>query len=99
MGAAAERHADCLVITDDNPRTEDPASIVADISSGLKRPAQAHVEHDRAHAIGWAIRKAGAGDIVLIAGKGHETMQVIGNRSVPFSDRERVQALAREWAQ
>jgi len=99
MGAAAERHADRLVVTDDNPRTEDPAHIVAGICSGIKRPARVHIEHDRAHAIGWAMRQAAAGDIVLVAGKGHETVQVIGNRAVPFSDRERVQALAREWAQ
>jgi len=98
MGAVAERHADAIVLTDDNPRTEDAQQIVRDICSGLKKPAAVHIEHDRAHAIGWALRQAGEHDIVLIAGKGHETVQVIGTRSVPFSDRERVRAVAREWS-
>jgi UDP-N-acetylmuramoyl-L-alanyl-D-glutamate--2,6-diaminopimelate ligase len=98
MGAVAERHADAIVLTDDNPRTEDAAKIVSDIRSGLKQPAAVHVEHDRAHAIGWALQHAGEHDIVLIAGKGHETVQIVGNRAVPFSDRERVRAIAREWS-
>jgi UDP-N-acetylmuramoyl-L-alanyl-D-glutamate--2,6-diaminopimelate ligase len=99
MGAAVERHADHLVLTDDNPRSEDPQQIAADICSGIRQPGRVHIEHDRAHAIAHALRSATQGDIVLIAGKGHETVQQIGNRSLPFSDRERVQALAREWAQ
>ena len=99
MGAVAERHADAIVLTDDNPRTEDAAQIVSDIRSGLKQPAAVHVEHDRAHAIGWALQHAGEHDIVLIAGKGHETVQLIGDKALPFSDRERVMALQREWAQ
>jgi UDP-N-acetylmuramoyl-L-alanyl-D-glutamate--2,6-diaminopimelate ligase len=98
MGAVAERHADELVLTDDNPRTEDPAQIIRDVSAGLKQPGSVHVEHDRAHAINWAMQAAAAEDIVLIAGKGHETVQIIGNKSVPFSDRERVMALSREWS-
>jgi UDP-N-acetylmuramoyl-L-alanyl-D-glutamate--2,6-diaminopimelate ligase len=99
MGAAVERNADQLVLTDDNPRTEDPQQIVDDVCSGIKQPARVHIEHDRAHAIAWAMRSAAADDIVLIAGKGHETVQLVGNRALPFSDRERVQILAREWAQ
>ena len=99
MGAVAECNADQLVLTDDNPRTEDPQRIVEDVCSGIKQPARVHIEHDRARAIAWALRNAGADDIVLIAGKGHETVQQVGNRSLPFSDRERVQILAREWAQ
>ncbi len=98
MGAAAERNADQLVLTDDNPRTEDPQQIVDDVCSGIKQPSRVHIEHDRAHAIAWAMRSAGPDDIVLIAGKGHETVQLVGNRALPFSDRERVQAQAREWA-
>jgi UDP-N-acetylmuramoyl-L-alanyl-D-glutamate--2,6-diaminopimelate ligase len=98
MGAVAERHADAIVLTDDNPRTEDAERIVNDIRSGLKQPAAVHVEHDRAHAIGWALQHAAENDIVLIAGKGHETVQIVGNRAVPFSDRERVRAIAREWS-
>ena len=98
MGAVAERHADELVLTDDNPRTEDPGQIIRDVSAGLKQPGSVHVEHDRAHAISWAMQAAAAEDIVLIAGKGHETVQIIGTKSVPFSDRERVMALVREWS-
>jgi UDP-N-acetylmuramoyl-L-alanyl-D-glutamate--2,6-diaminopimelate ligase len=98
MGAVAERHADAIVLTDDNPRTEDAEKIIRDICSGLKKPADVHVEHNRAHAISWALQHAGEHDIVLIAGKGHETVQIVGNRAVPFSDRERVAAVAREWS-
>jgi len=97
MGAVAERLADEIVLTDDNPRTEDPQQIIEDICSGMKQPAQVHIEHDRAHAITRALQEAGPADLVLIAGKGHETVQIIGTRAVPFSDRERVRALVREW--
>jgi len=99
MGAAAERNADHLVLTDDNPRTEDPRRIVSDICAGIKQPRKVHIEHDRAQAISWAMRAAGPDDIVLIAGKGHETVQLVGHRALPFSDRERVQVVAREWKQ
>jgi len=98
MGAAAERHADHLILTDDNPRTEDPQQILGDIRAGLKRPAAASVEHDRARAITRAMAEAGPDDVVLIAGKGHETVQIVGTRALPFSDRERVLAVAREWS-
>jgi UDP-N-acetylmuramoyl-L-alanyl-D-glutamate--2,6-diaminopimelate ligase len=97
MGAMAERHADRVVLTDDNPRTEDPEQIIREICSGIRQPGKVHIEHDRGQAISWAMHAAGAGDIVLVAGKGHETMQQIGNRTLPFSDRERVMTLTREW--
>jgi UDP-N-acetylmuramoyl-L-alanyl-D-glutamate--2,6-diaminopimelate ligase len=97
MAAAAEQFADRIVLTDDNPRTEDPERIMSDIVSGLKDAAQARIEHNRAHAINDALRAAGPDDIVLIAGKGHETVQIIGDKALPFSDRERVMALQREW--
>ena len=87
------------MLTDDNPRTEDPQQIVDEVCTGIKQPARVHIEHDRARAIAWAMHNAGPDDIVLIAGKGHETVQLVGNRALPFSDRERVQAQAREWAQ
>jgi UDP-N-acetylmuramoyl-L-alanyl-D-glutamate--2,6-diaminopimelate ligase len=99
MGAVAERHADRVVLTDDNPRTENPQRIIDDICSGIRQPRRLHIEHDRGHAISWAMREAAVDDIVLVAGKGHETVQLIGNRSLPFSDRERVMALTREWSQ
>ena len=97
MGAVAERCADQVVLTDDNPRTEDAQKIIGDICSGLKQPGSVHIEHDRGAAIARAVQQAGANDIVLIAGKGHETVQLLGTKSVPFSDRERVMAIAREW--
>jgi UDP-N-acetylmuramoyl-L-alanyl-D-glutamate--2,6-diaminopimelate ligase len=99
MGAMAERHADRVVLTDDNPRTEDPQQIIEDICSGIRQPNALHIEHDRGQAIGWAMHEAAADDIVLVAGKGHETVQLVGNRALPFSDRERVMTLMREWTQ
>ncbi|MGA7801434.1 MAG: UDP-N-acetylmuramoyl-L-alanyl-D-glutamate--2,6-diaminopimelate ligase, partial [Gammaproteobacteria bacterium] len=90
MGEAAERLADHLVVTDDNPRHEDATQIVVDILAGLQDPDAAYVERDRARAIGLAIGQARPGDVVLVAGKGHETYQQIGDRRLPFSDREQV---------
>jgi len=98
MAAAVERLADRVVLTDDNPRREDPERIMADICTGFEQPDQIRIEHNRAHAITAAMRGAGADDIVLIAGKGHETVQIIGDKVLPFSDRERVLALQREWS-
>lgn len=87
MAAAAASNADALWITDDNPRGEDPAKIVADILAGLSDKALVTVEHDRAKAIAQAIDTAGPDDAVLIAGKGHETYQIIGNERREFDDR------------
>lgn len=87
MAAAAARHADAIWITDDNPRGEDPKTIVADIVAGLPAAAPVTVEHDRARAIAAAIAAAGPGDAVLIAGKGHETYQLVGGQRRPFDDR------------
>jgi UDP-N-acetylmuramoyl-L-alanyl-D-glutamate--2,6-diaminopimelate ligase len=98
MGAVAERFADKVVLTDDNPRTEDAQKIVEDICAGLKKPGAVHIEHDRGHAISLALQHAAADDIVLVAGKGHETVQLVGNKALPFSDRERVRGIAREWS-
>jgi UDP-N-acetylmuramoyl-L-alanyl-D-glutamate--2,6-diaminopimelate ligase len=98
MAAVAEAHADRVVLTDDNPRTEDPQRIMSDLCTGFRHPERVHIEHDRASAIRGAMAEAGPDDIVLIAGKGHETVQIIGTKAVPFSDRERVMALQREWA-
>lgn len=93
MGAVAEAHADVTVITSDNPRSEDPDAIIAAILAGMHRPAAALVEPDRAAAIGRAIGAAGVEDIVLVAGKGHETTQEIAGRKFPFSDRQVVRRL------
>ena len=85
MGAIAAQKADVAIVTDDNPRSEDPASIRAAV---LAAAPGAREIGDRAQAIGAAIGMAGAGDVVLIAGKGHETGQIIGDRVLPFSDRD-----------
>jgi UDP-N-acetylmuramoyl-L-alanyl-D-glutamate--2,6-diaminopimelate ligase len=98
MAAAAERRADRLILTDDNPRSEDPQRIMRDICAGFVHPERVRIEHNRAVAIAAALQEAGADDIVLIAGKGHETVQIIGDKALPFSDRERVMALKREWS-
>jgi UDP-N-acetylmuramoyl-L-alanyl-D-glutamate--2,6-diaminopimelate ligase len=86
MGKLAERRADRLVITNDNPRHEDPASIIENIVAGLARPEQATVIEDRSAAIAWVIREAAADDVVLIAGKGHENYQLLGDQRIDFSD-------------
>ncbi len=86
MGAVAERGADLVFVTADNPRSEDPAAIAAAILHGMQRPAAARVELDRATAIRAALALAAPGDIVLIAGKGHETTQTTGTAVVPFDD-------------
>ncbi len=86
MAAIAEAHADVVYVTDDNPRTEDGDAIVADILAGFAQPARAHVVRDRGAAIAAAIADAGAGDIVLVAGKGHEPYQEIHGVQYPFDD-------------
>jgi UDP-N-acetylmuramoyl-L-alanyl-D-glutamate--2,6-diaminopimelate ligase len=90
MGAIAERLADRVVVTDDNPRHEDPEGIVQDILAGMDDPRAAVVLRDRAAAIALALEQAGAGDMVLVAGKGHETWQLVGDERLPFSDRRLV---------
>jgi UDP-N-acetylmuramoyl-L-alanyl-D-glutamate--2,6-diaminopimelate ligase len=83
MGAVATRLSDVVIVTDDNPRSEDPAAIRSAIMSGA--PGATEVG-GRREAIAEAIRIANAGDIVLVAGKGHETGQVVGDRVLPFDD-------------
>ncbi|MDO9452779.1 MAG: UDP-N-acetylmuramoyl-L-alanyl-D-glutamate--2,6-diaminopimelate ligase [Stagnimonas sp.] len=93
MGAAAEEGADIAIITDDNPRSEAPQAIVADIVAGFADAESARVIHDRAEAIRTAVQAAGADDVVVIAGKGHETTQTVGTDVRAFSDRAFVAAL------
>jgi UDP-N-acetylmuramoyl-L-alanyl-D-glutamate--2,6-diaminopimelate ligase len=101
MGEIAARLSDFLVVTSDNPRTEDPIRILAEIEDGVKqaglqklgaRAAEAKrgywIESDRQAAIGMALRAAWPGDVVLIAGKGHEDYQILGTRKIHFDDRE-----------
>lgn len=98
MGGIAERMADAVIVTDDNPRTEDGDAIVADIVSGLRHPGHVLVERDRARAIEKAIGSATGDDAVLIAGKGHEDYQIVGIERRYFSDRDVVQAALRRDA-
>jgi len=93
MGAIAEQFADIVVITDDNPRSEEPAAIVNDILTGLLDPGRARVVAGRAQAVTHAVMQAKADDIVLVAGKGHEDYQIIGNRRLDYSDRATVARL------
>jgi UDP-N-acetylmuramoyl-L-alanyl-D-glutamate--2,6-diaminopimelate ligase len=92
MGAVAARAADSIVLTDDNPRTESGDTIIADIVAGMGT-VPVVIQRDRKLAIEHAIANAGAGDVVLVAGKGHETSQVIGAESRPFSDQSVVAAV------
>jgi len=93
MGAIAEQWADRVIVTDDNPRTEDPNQIVRDVLAGMQQPAAATVIRDRRTAIVRALADATAGDIVLVAGKGHEDYQIFGAERQPFSDH----AVVRQW--
>ncbi len=88
MAAIAEAAADIVVVTDDNPRGEDGDAIVADIMPGFADPSKVVVERDRRRAIERAIGAAAPGDIVLVAGKGHETYQEVAGVKHPFDDRE-----------
>lgn len=86
MGEIAEAFADHIIIADDNPRNEEGDAIVQHILSGMKKPEEAIVERDREKAIAYAISNAQSGDVVLVAGKGHETYQDIGGNKLIFSD-------------
>ncbi len=87
MAAVAERQADRVVVTSDNPRSEKPDAIISQVLRGLSRPEAAQVQADRAAAIADAIAQAAPQDVVLIAGKGHEAWQEIAGQRIPFSDR------------
>ncbi|HVR48611.1 MAG TPA: UDP-N-acetylmuramoyl-L-alanyl-D-glutamate--2,6-diaminopimelate ligase [Pseudorhodoferax sp.] len=92
MAAVAERAADTVVVTSDNPRQEPPESIIEQILAGLSDRAQARVQADRARAIDQTLAQAAANDVVLLAGKGHETTQEIAGTKLPFSDRAQAEA-------
>lgn len=94
MGAVAAKLADVVVVTSDNPRTEDPERIIDDVAGGFPAGRMVHREADRKKAIEWAASQAGPGDVILVAGKGHEDYQVIGREKRHFSDREEVEAVA-----
>jgi UDP-N-acetylmuramoyl-L-alanyl-D-glutamate--2,6-diaminopimelate ligase len=97
MGAAAGAGSDFVVATSDNPRSEDPLAILAEIEPGLKLSGVTYaIEPDRATAIKTAIEAAEAGDVVLIAGKGHEKEQILNGRTIPFDDTEVARAALRD---
>lgn len=99
MGAAAVRLADVAVLTSDNPRSEDPLAILDEMVAGTAGVPEPHgelvVEPDRAAAIAWAVNHAGPGDVVVVAGKGHEQGQKIGTEVRPFDDRVELRAALR----
>ncbi len=92
MAAIAQKYADKVIVTSDNPRTESPIAIIDDILAGFTSLQGVHVESDRARAIASAIAMSAPDSVVLIAGKGHEDYQIIGKDIVPFCDRKVVQA-------
>jgi len=95
LGRAASQ-ADLAVVTSDNPRTEEPGQIIRDILAGFDPAApEPYVEPDRTEAIRWSLEQAEPGDCVLVAGKGHESEQIIGSRRIPFVDREVIQECLR----
>jgi UDP-N-acetylmuramoyl-L-alanyl-D-glutamate--2,6-diaminopimelate ligase len=93
MGRVARELADTVVLTSDDPFSEDPREIIEDIRTGAGEVE--HVEVDRRRAIEWAMARARPGDTVLIAGRGHEREQPIGGRIVPFDDRLVAREVAR----
>jgi UDP-N-acetylmuramoyl-L-alanyl-D-glutamate--2,6-diaminopimelate ligase len=88
MGEIAERLSDQVILTDDNVRSENPKDIIQDILDGCINPEKVSVEHDRKTAIKAAAKQASAGDIILVAGKGHENYQIIGNKTLVYDERQ-----------
>ena len=88
MGEVAGRLADVAVLTSDNPRSEDPLTIIEEVRAGVRRPDALLVEPDRRAAIERAVAAAAPGDVVVVAGKGHETGQEQDGRVEPFDDRD-----------
>ena len=87
MGRAAGEGSDLVVLTSDNPRSEEPMTIIKEALAGVRETTTKYiVEPDRAAAIAIAIKAARVGDIVLLAGKGHEKVQILRDRTVPFDD-------------
>jgi UDP-N-acetylmuramoyl-L-alanyl-D-glutamate--2,6-diaminopimelate ligase len=98
MAAAAARHSDACVVTSDNPRSEDPLTIIREIENGLKGKTFRSISN-RAEAIDFAVQNSLSGDIILIAGKGHETTQQFANETVDFDDRKHASKALRDRAQ
>ena len=98
MGMAAAELSDYVVLTSDNPRSEDPLAILAEIAAGIPAGVRFEIEPERGRAIERAIAAAAPGDVVVIAGKGHETYQVVGERTLHFDDRDAARAALAERA-
>ncbi len=98
MGQAAAEASDFVVLTSDNPRSEDPLAIMNDALVGIRRKDVPHlIEPDRAIAIDRALKQAREGDIVILAGKGHEPYQVLKDKTIPFDDRTVARELLRGY--
>ncbi len=97
MGAVAARYADLVIVTSDNPRTEDPLAIIAEIRNGIPAGVPQESIPDRAAAIRRAVEVAGEDDVVIVAGKGAEDYQIIGHEKKSFSDREEILKALGEW--
>jgi UDP-N-acetylmuramoyl-L-alanyl-D-glutamate--2,6-diaminopimelate ligase len=98
MAKIAEQNADSVIVTDDNPRTENPEEIMRDIVTGFEHPENILIEHNRAKAIRLAIHEAKVGDVVLIAGKGHEQVQIFAHKTELFDDRQQATEALQELA-
>ena len=96
MGRVATDLSDITILTSDNPRFEDPATIVEEIKSGTLPGKTVYVELERRKAIAMALQMARRGDVVLLAGKGHERYQVVGDKKVHLDDREEVESFIRK---
>ncbi len=94
MGEVSGKYADLTVITSDNPRFEDPADIINDIKKGIMKTSGRHVEiDDRREAIDWVLKNAEDGDVIVLAGKGHEDYQEIKGKRYPMDERVIIQEL------
>jgi UDP-N-acetylmuramyl tripeptide synthase len=98
MAAVAEKNADRVVVTSDNPRSEKPEAIISQILLGLSHRESVEVQSDRARAIAETIASAAAGDVILLAGKGHEDYQEVGGVKHPFSDQAHAQKALMNYA-
>ena len=97
MGGIAQRYADLTVVTNDNARTEDPFAIISDILSGMNGNSPYVVIPDREAAIRYAVESANYGDIILLAGKGHEKYEIGRNGKTPFDEEKIVREAVRRW--
>jgi UDP-N-acetylmuramoyl-L-alanyl-D-glutamate--2,6-diaminopimelate ligase len=98
MAGIATEYSDVTIVTSDNPRREDPEAIINEVMAGVKSGAEVVREPDRRAAILRALSMAAPGDVVLIAGKGHEEYQIVGDAKIHFSDREIVEEHLRSFS-